>query len=311
MGLKTSPTVSTSSNRFRDLVNKSKDYSFLLPAGLFLTVFLVYPILYNIYLSFRDVNISNLIQGTQRFVGLENYVTVLNDPLFSTALMNSIIFTAATIIFSTGIGFAFALFFNKSFPGNRWMRSVLLVAWMTPIIIIGTIFQWMLSGENGIINDLLIKVGIFSEPVYWLTNTDTALGSIIATNIWISIPFSMVILLSGLQGLPGSVYEAAKIDGANRFQQFVHLTLPLMRPTVLILLMLGVIFTFKVFDLIYIMTAGGPANSTQVIPFLAYELSFTMYRFGEGAALSNISFLIIAVIALIYLYLIRKEEVMQ
>src|SRR5699024_11990389 len=105
-------------------------------------------------------------------------------------------------------------------------------------------------------------------------------------------------------------YEAAKIDGASRFQQFMRITLPLMKPTILVLLMLGVIFTFKVFDLIYIMTAGGPADATQVIPFLAYQLSFSMYRFGEGAALSNISFLIIGAIAVLYLYLIRKEEVM-
>lgn len=311
MGERTSPTNARSSNKWHVLIEKSKDYTFLLPAGLFLTVFLVYPILYNVYLSFRDINIGNLIQGDQPFVGLENYVSVLKDPLFSTALVNSLVFTAATIIFSTAIGFAFALFFNKSFPGNRWMRAILLIAWMTPIIIVGTVFKWMFSGENGIINSLLANLGIISEPIYWLTNTDTALSSIIVTNIWISIPFSMVILLSGLQGLPGNVYEAAKIDGANRFKQFVHITLPLMRPTILILLMLGVIFTFKVFDLIYIMTAGGPADSTQVIPFLAYELSFTMYRFGEGAALSNISFVIIAVIALIYLYLIRKEDVMQ
>lgn len=311
MGGKTNPIATKRSNRLQQFIEKSKDYTFLLPAGLFLTLFLVYPIVYNVYLSFRDINIGNLIQGEQAFVGFNNYMSVIKDPLFSTALVNSVIFTIATIIFSTGIGFALAMFFNKPFPGHRWMRSVLLIAWMTPIIIVGTVFKWMFSGENGIINETLMNLGILSEPIYWLTSTDSALGSVIVTNIWISIPFSMVILLSGLQALPGSVYEAAKIDGANRLQQFAHITLPLMRPTVLILLMLGVIFTFKVFDLFYIMTAGGPANSTQVIPFLAYELSFTMYRFGEGAALSNISFLIIAAIALIYLYLIRKEDVMQ
>jgi len=291
-------------------LDKMKDYTFLLPAGLFLTVFLVYPIFYNIILSFRDINIGNLIQGEQPFIGLSNYKTVLSDPLFSTALTNSIIFTIATIIFSTSIGFAFALFFNKKFPGHKWMRSILLIAWMTPIIIIGTVFSWMLSGDNGIINELLISVGIISEPIYWLTDTDTALLGTIIANVWISIPFSMVILLSGLQGLPTGIYEAAKIDGASRFQQFMRITLPLMKPTLLVLLMLGVIFTFKVFDLIYIMTAGGPADATQVIPFLAYQLSFSMYRFGEGAALSNISFLIIGAIAVLYLYLIRKEEVM-
>ncbi len=290
--------------------NKFKDYTFLLPSALFLLAFLVYPILYNILLSFKDINIGNLIQGEQPFVGIENYITVLKDPLFGKALVNSLIFTVATIIFSTSIGFALALLFNKSFPGHKWMRSILLIAWMTPIIIIGTVFSWMLSGENGIINEFLLQSGFISQPVYWLTNPNSALISIIIANIWISIPFSMVILLSGLQGLPSGIYEAAKIDGANKIKQFYYITLPLMKPTILVLLMLGVIFTFKVFDLIYIMTGGGPADSTQVIPFLAYQLSFSMYRFGEGAALSNISFFLIGMIAILYLYLIRKEEVM-
>ncbi|CDQ38674.1 carbohydrate ABC transporter permease [Virgibacillus salexigens] len=290
--------------------NKFKDYTFLLPSALFLLAFLVYPILYNILLSFKDINIGNLIQGEQPFVGIENYITVLKAPLFGKALVNSLIFTVATIIFSTSIGFALALLFNKSFPGHKWMRSILLIAWMTPIIIIGTVFSWMLSGENGIINEFLLQSGFISQPVYWLTNPNSALISIIIANIWISIPFSMVILLSGLQGLPSGIYEAAKIDGANKIKQFYYITLPLMKPTILVLLMLGVIFTFKVFDLIYIMTGGGPADSTQVIPFLAYQLSFSMYRFGEGAALSNISFFLIGMIAILYLYLIRKEEVM-
>lgn len=292
------------------MLGKTTDYTFLLPASIFLLIFLVYPIIFNINLSFRDVNIGNLIQGERELVGLSNYITVLKDPLFLKALINSILFTLGTILFSTGIGFALAVYFNKSFPGHKWMRSVLLIAWMTPIIIIGTIFRWMLSGENGVINDILMNLGIFSEPIYWLTDTNTALLSVIITNIWISIPFSMVIILSGLQALPNNVYEAVKIDGANRFQQFFYITLPLMKPTLLVLLMLGVIFTFKVFDLIYIMTAGGPADATQVIPFLAYQLSFGMYRFGEGAALSNISFIIIGLFALVYLYFTRREEVM-
>ncbi|RHW30043.1 sugar ABC transporter permease [Oceanobacillus profundus] len=297
-------------SEFKRIIEKSKDYTFLMPASLFLLLFLVYPIFFNLNLSFRDVNVGNLIQGERELVGLSNYVTVLKDPLFVKALANSIVFTVGTIIFSTCIGFMLALYFNKPFPGNKWMRSILLIAWMTPIIIIGTVFRWMLSGENGIINEILMNIGILSQPNYWLTDTNTALFSVIITNIWISIPFSMVIILSGLQALPGNIYEAAKIDGANRFQQFFYITLPLMKPTLLVLLMLGVIFTFKVFDLIYIMTAGGPADATQVIPFLAYQLSFGMYRFGEGAALSNISFIIIGLFALVYLYFIRREEVM-
>lgn len=296
--------------KFKKFLEESKDYTFLLPAGLFLLFFLIYPIIFNFNLSIRDVNISNLIHGERKVVGITNYITVLKDPIFMKALINSILFTLGTILLSTSIGFAFALFFNKSFPGHKWMRSVLLIAWMTPIIIIGTIFKWMLSGENGVFNDILMNIGILSEPIYWLTDTKTALLSVTLTNIWISIPFSMVIILSGLQALPEDVYEAARIDGANKVRQFFYITLPMMKSTLLVLLMLGVIFTFKVFDLIYIMTAGGPSDATQVIPFLAYQLSFGMYRFGEGAALSNISFILIGLLALVYLYFTRKDEVM-
>ncbi|MFB5662972.1 carbohydrate ABC transporter permease [Alteribacillus sp. HJP-4] len=295
-----------------DLVlRKFHDYSFILPAIVFLSLFLIYPVLYNINLSFRDITIRNLIQGDQLFIGMDNYTTVLTDPLFIKALTNSLLFTLATLVLSTFFGFCLALFFNQPFPGHKWMRAVLLVAWMTPIIITGTIFKWMLDAEYGIINEMLLNAGLISEPVRWLSDTGTSLISVIIANVWLSIPFSMVILLGGLQGLPKSVYEAARIDGANKLKQFIYITFPMMKPTLSILIMLGVIYTFKVFDVIYIMTAGGPANSSQVVPYLAYDLSFTLHRFGEGAALSNISLLIIASISLLYLYLIRKESVID
>ncbi|MFZ4453654.1 carbohydrate ABC transporter permease [Salibacterium aidingense] len=287
------------------------DYSFILPAIIFLGLFLIYPVLYNINLSFREINIRNLAQGDRPFVGFENYITILTDPLFSKALMNSLLFTAATLIFSTFFGFCLALYFNQTFPGHKWMRAILLVAWMTPIVIVGTIFRWMLDAEHGIINSMLIDAGLISDPIRWLTDTSTSLISVIIANVWLSIPFSMVILLGGLQGLPKGVYEAAKIDGANKLKQFLYITFPMMKPTFSILVMLGVIYTFKVFDIIYIMTAGGPANSSQVLPYLAYDLSFTLHRFGEGAGVSNISLIIIASISLIYLYIIRKESVID
>lgn len=290
---------------------KNFDYTFLIPSGLFMLIFMIYPILFNIVLSFKEVNVSNLIEGNQSFAGFDNYIAVFSNDLFSKALLNTILFTVGTLVFSTFIGFVLALFFNQRFPGHRWMRAILLVAWMTPVIIGGTIFKWMLSSDYGIINHLLINIGVISEPIGWLTNPHTALFSIIVTNIWISIPFSMTILLSGLQGLPLDVYEAAKIDGASRLQKLFYITVPLMKPTVLVLLMLGVIYTFKVFDIIYIMTGGGPADATQVTPFFAYQLSFQTFHFGEGAALSNIAFVIIFIVALIYLRIIRKESVVD
>ncbi|GGC89583.1 sugar ABC transporter permease [Thalassobacillus devorans] len=288
-----------------------ENYSFVLPAIVFLMIFLLYPFAFNIYLSFRDINIGNLVQGDSPFIGLENYKTILSEPLFYKSLTQTVIFTFFTLVVSTSIGFLLASYFNKAFPGNKWMRSIMLLGWMTPIIIVGTIFKWMLDGKYGIVNNMLVNIGLMNSPINWLSDIDTALFAVTVTNIWLSIPFSMIILLSGLQGIPTYVYEPATIDGASRWQKFRYITLPLMTPTISILLILGLIYTFKVFDVIYIMTAGGPANSTQVVSYLAYELSFNLFRFGEGAALSNLALFIIAFFAILYVRKVQKESVVH
>ncbi|GIQ63572.1 sugar ABC transporter permease [Paenibacillus cisolokensis] len=284
------------------------NYLFVLPALLFIVVFIGFPLVYNLMLSFQNVSVYNL-NGKHDFIGLSNYYKSLEDPVFYISLKNSAVFTVLSLIFQFTIGFALALFFNRKFPGRNLFRSLMLLAWMLPVVISGTVFQWMMSGDYGIINYFMQSLGLIDKPINWLSEGRTALLGTIVANIWIGIPFNMIILLSGLQGLPEHLYEAAKLDGANRLVQFRNITLPLMKPTILVLLILGIINTFKVFDLIFVMTAGGPVTSSTVLPIYAYQLSFSTYEFSQGASVSMIMFIILTLISIAYLRMSGKEEV--
>jgi multiple sugar transport system permease protein len=284
-------------------------YLFILPAFLFVVIFMLYPIFYNIFISFHDVTIMNL-KGDKSFVGFENYRQIFQDESFLLALKNTLIYTVTCIIFQLSLGFLLALFFNQNFPFRNFFRSILLLAWMTPLVITGTLFKWLYDVDYGVINYLLVQIGLINEPINWLGQQSTALLAIIVTNIWIGIPFNMILILSALQALPNDVYEAAKIDGASRLQSFLKITLPLMKPAILVVLVLGIIYTFKVFDIILIMTGGGPVNATQVLPFFGYELAFVNFKFGLSGAVATVILLILTCISLVYLYLIRKEESM-
>lgn len=283
------------------------DYGFVIPALIFLIVFTAYPVVYNIMLSVKDVTISNLVSGDAPIVGFKNFSKVLSDARFLKATLNTLIFMISCLSFQFIFGMLLALFFNQKFAGARWMRSIILTGWMNPIIITASIFTWLLSGDSGVVNYILSKLHLISEPILFLTNPVYGLISLIVANIWIGIPFNMILLLAGMQGLPHEVYEAACIDGANKVTQFFKITLPMLKPTISILLMMGVIYTFKVFDLIFIMTKGGPARSTQTLPYYSYELSFQTFKFGEGAAVSVIIFIIVLTISLFYLKASKKE----
>jgi multiple sugar transport system permease protein len=284
------------------------DYLFILPAGLFLLAFMVYPILFNIQMSFRDMKAINLLGPGAPWVGFQNYSEIFANPDFTQALRNSVLFTVFSLVFQMGIGLALALFYSRPFPGSVAMRSLYLIAWTIPVVVTGAVFRWLLDGQAGVINWVLESLHVINGPVYWLTEPNTALGAIIFINIWLGIPFNLVLLLAGLQGIPNELYEAASVDGAGGWTKFLHITLPLLRPALLATLMLGLIYTFKVFDLIWATTQGGPVNATEVLPTLAYKLVFQQFAFGQGAAVLNIMFAALFVLSLIYLWSIRREE---
>ena len=283
-------------------------YLFVLPATLFLAIFLLYPICTMLLFSFEQVNVGGLLTGDTPFVGLENYRTVLSDPVFRSSVGSSLLFTIASLVFQFGIGFLLALLFQRRLPLVGLMRGSVMIAWMLPIVVSGTIFKWMLQSDSGIINYALQSIGVIHTPIHWLSEPKIAIWGVIIANIWIGIPFNMSLLLAGLQSISPTLYEAATVDGANSFRRLLHITLPLMRSTSLIVLMLGFIYTLNVFDLIYVITGGGPVNATEVMPLYAYNLAFVQIDLGSGSAVAALMFLLLFVVSTIYLVLIRREE---
>lgn len=284
-------------------------YLFLLPAGIFLLVVVGYPLFDTVRMAFQEVTLGTLAAGERPFNGLDNFRNVIDDPAFSKALTNSLIFTIASVFFQFIIGLALAILLNEAFPLRHLFRGLLISGWRIPPIVSGTIFLWLFNYDFGFINFFLQEVGLIREPVRWLLNQDYALVSVIITNIWLGIPFNLILLASGLTGLPEDVYEAATVDGASQRQKLVHLTIPMMKPTILATLMLGFIYTLRVFDVIWVMTGGGPVNATEVLPTLAYRESFNRFNFGEGAAISVIMLAMLFVVALLYIRT-TSEEVM-
>ncbi len=307
----TSLGLPTKTNQGKLQNRKLAAYGFILPAVIFILTFVLYPIIYNISISFHEVNVFTL-NGEKAFAGLTNYMAILKMPVFKTALFNTFYFTVMCIIFQFGIGFGLALFFSKRFPGNSYTRGLLLVCWILPTIVTGIIWKWILAGDmSGILNYILSLMGIIDKPVLWLTTIKMAMWSVIMTNIWVGIPFNMLLLTTGLITLPGDVYEAAAIDGASRMQRFILITLPLMKPIIMTVITLGFINTFKQFDLIYIMTQGGPVDATELLSTMSYRLTFSNFDFGQGAATANALFAILMIIGCIYLKFTSKGEGMS
>ena len=294
---------------------KSKEaYIFILPGFIYLLIVCGYPLLYNIDLSFKNLNVKNFASGESVFVGLENYKTLLADQTFRLVFKNTLEFTFACLLIQFTVGFLFAMFFSKKFTLAGPIRGLVLVGYMMPMSVtalLGKIQPGLAAfdiHDGGVINDLLMKLHLVSAPVDWLVNGGTALSAVIAVNCWVGIPFNMLLLTSGLTGISEDVYESASIDGATSFQRFLYITLPLMKSAMLSVLMLGFIYTFKAFDLMFIMTAGGPFNSTDVLGTYAYSRAFTQYEFSQGSTIAMILFVCLFCVGLFYLKLLGKED---
>jgi len=282
-------------------LEKLTPYIYILPAGLFLLTIMGYPIIFAIFMSFQKYNLETLVSKQSQFIGFLNYQGVLKNPEFLVALKHSLIFTFASISFQFTIGLGLAILFSKSFPLSNTMRGLLLSGWQIPSVVTGTIFLWLFNFDYGLVNFLLTSLNVIKEPIGWLTQADTALTTVIIVNIWLGIPFNTILLTAGITSLPEDVFEAATVDGANGWQRLIYITIPLLRSTILAVLMLGFIYTLRVFDVIWIMTKGGPADATEVLPTFAYRLSFISFNFGQSAAVSVIILAILLVAAVIYL----------
>lgn len=283
-------------------------YLFVLPALLYMLFFVGYPIVDNLRLSLYDVNVMNLSNGDQPFVGLANYRTLIEEGILGTAISNTLIYTVACIVLQFLVGLAFAMLFSQSFRFAQRLRGLVMISWLLPATITAMMFKFM-YGSGGIVNELLTQLHVGSGAIGWLVTPIPAMITLIVANTWIGIPFNMILLTTGLTTIPKDIYESASIDGASAVQRFFRLTLPLLKPAIYSLLVLGFIYTFKVFELVLIATKGGPVNATQMMSTYAYKLSFDQFNFSQGAAASNVMFLILLAVGVVYLWLVRKEEV--
>jgi multiple sugar transport system permease protein len=278
---------------------------FLAPAIAYLLFAFALPIVYNVMLSFERTSPETIAKFSAPFAGLDNYRSVFNDPTSRSAIVHTFVFTAGSLFFQFIIGFSLALLFSVRFPGRTLARSLVVVPWLLPLIVTGVIFRFLFQAEGGAVNQLLTSVGLVDRPTQWLNDPQLAFWTILIANIWLGVPFFTLLLYSALQDVPLEVKEAAIIDGASAWQRLRLVIVPIILPVIQVTLLLGFVFTVKVFDLVIGLTGGGPANATQLITTWSYNLSFQVFSFGQGAALNNVLLVLALICAPMYLWLSR------
>ena len=274
----------------------------------YLVTFSAFPLVYNVVMSLQTVDLFSLASFDRPFVGLENYRQVISDPVAGLVLWNTIKFVILSIGFQLSIGFGLALYFQQDFPGATYLRGLFLAGWIMPALVTGAIWSWILAGDFGVLNHLLRAFGIVEGNVFWLSDPNVSLYSVIIANIWLGVPFNMILLSVGLAAIPKDVYEAAELDGANAFQRFRTITLPLMRSHLGAVVSLGIIFTLQQFDLFAGLTQGGPSNASNVAQYWSWQLSFQTYEISKGSVVSVLMIGFVVAVAAIYTRSTRHEH---
>lgn len=281
---------------------------FLAPAVAFVVFTVVYPLLYNVSQSFFDVGLRQIVSGGAQWVGLDNYADQFGRADFWRALGVSLVYSLGTVVLTFVAGLALALMFNRAFPGRNVMRALLLLAWILPTVVSANVWRWLLDGSYGLLNAALGFVGLLDEDVFWLGRPNTAVLAVCVATAWSFAPFAMILLSAGLQGISPTLYEAARIDGANAWQQFRRVTFPLLRPVSMTAVLLIFIFTFKTFDTVFLMTGGGPGGATRTLPVYAYNEGFQFSRFDTAAVATTVLMIVPILLSIGYFRAARSED---
>ncbi|MBC7093602.1 sugar ABC transporter permease [Candidatus Bipolaricaulota bacterium] len=281
----------------------SMGYLFIAPAMLYLLTLLVYPVLYNFWLSFYKSE-----YGSSAFVGLQNYIRAVTARGFGQVMLNTVVWTVGNMVVMYVLALLAAVILRNIPRGKVVFRTILLLPWVVPGVVAGILWQFMLHSRFGIVNDLLMKLGFIDKPVFWLANPNTSLLAVMVTYIWKVYPYIMILLMAGLEAVQNELYEAAAVDGANGWQQFRHITLPLLGPVTRVIVILMGIWTFNSFDLTFIMTKGGPLYSSEILAMRIYSTAFSDFRFGLASATSVLAFFITFTFASVYILFTRRQE---
>jgi trehalose/maltose transport system permease protein len=275
------------------------------PSILVVTLVALYPLFQSVRLSFTNARFGSA--RPVQYVGFDNYVRLINDGSFISALGHTVTFTVVSVAIETVLGITIALIINSNFTGRGVVRTSMLIPWAIPTVVSSQLWRFMYNQDNGVINDILVnRLGILNSPVAWIANATTSLAAIIAVDVWKTTPFMALLLLAGLQIIPGDVYEAATVDGANKWQQFWQITLPLLKPALLVALIFRTLDAFRVFDVIFVLK--GAALDTISLAIYARQTMIDEQWLGRGAAASVVIFLCIALLVAVYSRLVRVEE---
>jgi ABC-type sugar transport system permease subunit len=281
-------------------------FGLILPSLLIILGISLQPILSTLYLSLFEVQRG--INAEQTFVGLGNYIKLLSDPVFWITIQRTLYFTVVSVGLELTLGLAIAQLIHSHPPGWKFLRTSLIIPWAVPTIVNGTMWRWIYNADYGALNGILLQLGLIDKYIPWLTKPDMAMNLVILADIWHSVPFIALILQAALATLPADLEEAAAVDGATALQRFLLIRLPLLRPAILVALIIRTVEAFRVFDIIYVITNGGPANGTVTISFLTYLEMFSFGHAGRGSALSFLISLFTLTMAFIYIRMLYRPE---
>ncbi|MGQ4648501.1 ABC transporter permease subunit [Lyngbya aestuarii] len=276
------------------------------PAILVLLLVYGYPILRSFWLSLFTRNLGTKLEPV--FTGLDNYARMAGDSRFWQTLWNTTVFTSASVIIELVLGMAIALILNQAFRGRSIVRTIAILPWALPTALIGLAWAWIFNDQFGVWNDILMRLGIIEQGINWLGMPTTAMMTVIAADVWKTTPFISILLLAGLQSISQDLYEAYAIDGATPWQSFTKITLPLLMPQILIALLFRFAQAFGIFDLIQVMTGGGPGGATEVVSLYIYSTVMRYLDFGYGAALVVVTFLLLVTAVAIASFLLSKSR---
>ncbi len=277
--------------------------AFLAPGVILGTGAIFIPVLYAIQLSFYH---AESFIDTPKFVGLGNYIRIFTDPRYWEAFWHGLIYAVLTVVLQVGIGIAIAMLLHQEFRGRNWLRSASLAPYILPTVVVVYIWKWLLNMNYGLINALLDRMGL--GAIGWFESELASWFTIIFISVWHWTPFVIITFLAALQTIPDDLYDAAAVDGTNGWQRFVYVTLPVLKPVLVVIIMLRTIFMFNKFDIVWLLTGGGPITATEHLPILMYQKTFDMFDIGGGTAIATSSFVFLTLLIWLYFHFFPLEE---
>ncbi|MDD3656772.1 MAG: sugar ABC transporter permease [Atribacterota bacterium] len=276
-----------------------------IPSSIIILLVVVFPVFYSFYISLFDLNLRRT--GVKRFIGIGNYLNHLTSLKFLVTLQRTFIFVFFDVLLVLVLALAISILLNQKFKGRGILRAAILIPWAIPSVVNGIMWKWILDSSYGILNAVLKGLGLIDQYIPFLSIPFSAFVFAIIASVWKELPFAIILLLAGLQSIPQELYEAARVDGATVWQQFKSITLPMISTTLMVVLIFQTMIALKVFDLIYVLTSGGPGDSTEVVGWLLYTEAFKFLKFGSGSAIGYIIAFITFLIVIIYYKFLNRE----